>query len=226
MAIRGGPDIIEDGLVLHLDAADRNSYPLSGSTIYDLSGNGNNGTLQGNASYSSTYSGSIVFDGSGDYITTTFGSGRNVYNNPISISLWVKSTTGTEMMYFSTGQTRNVNDLNQRLYVGLRTGSYYDFGIRSSPWSSPANPANTNWNLITLTINSTGAKLYLNTTQTLTKSVNSTYVLNDNVWVGCHNSGTDLPLNGSTGPFQIYTKALSADEIRQNYNATKGRFGL
>lgn len=226
MVYSNGPSIVRDGLVLHLDAADRNSYTFVGSTIYDLSGNGNNGTLQGNASYSSTYRGSIVFDGSGDYITTTFGSGRNVYNNPISISLWVKSTTGTEMMYFSTGQTRNVNDLNQRLYVGIRSGLYYDFGIRSSAWSSTANSANTNWNLITLTINSTGAKLYLNTTQILNKSVDSSYVLNDSVWVGCHNSGTDLPLNGSTGPLQIYTKALSADEILQNYNATKGRFGL
>ena len=226
MSNQYGPRIVTDGLVLHLDAANRKSYPLSGSTIYDLSGNGNNGTLQGNTSYSSQYGGSLAFDGNGDYITTTFGSGRNVYNNPISISLWVKSTTGTEMMYFSTGQTRNVYDLNQRLYVGLRTGSYYDFGIRSSAWSSAANPANTNWHLITLTIDSTAAKLYINDNHTITKSVNSTYVLNDNVWVGCHNSGTDLPLNGSTGPFQIYTKALSADEVQQNYNALKGRFGL
>ena len=41
MAIQGGPDIVEDGLVLHLDAADRNSYPGSGSTWYDLCGNTN-----------------------------------------------------------------------------------------------------------------------------------------------------------------------------------------
>jgi len=226
MTVFGGPDIVTDGLVLHLDAANRKSYPLTGSTIYDLSGNGNNGTLQGNASYSSNNKGSFVFDGSGDYITTNFGASRNVYNNPISISLWVKTITGTEMMYFSTGQNRNVNDVNQRLYVGIRSGLYYDFGIRNSAWSSTANSANTNWNLITLTINSSGAKLYLNTSQILTKSVDNTYVLNDNVWVGCHNNGADFPLNGSTGSFQIYSRALSSNEISSNYNALKGRFGL
>ena len=68
MAIRGGPDIIEDGLVLHLDAADRNSYAGSGSTIYDLVDSTTNGTLTNSPTFSSANGGSISFDATNETV--------------------------------------------------------------------------------------------------------------------------------------------------------------
>ena len=63
-----GPKIVTDGLVLCLDAADQNSYPGSGNTWYDLSGNGNNGTLVNGVGYNSGNLGSLVFGGVDDYV--------------------------------------------------------------------------------------------------------------------------------------------------------------
>ena len=70
MSISGGPDIVENGLVLHLDAADTNSYPGSGTLWTDLSGNGNNGTLTNGPAYSSNNKGYFSFDGTDDYVDT------------------------------------------------------------------------------------------------------------------------------------------------------------
>jgi len=70
MSVRGGPDIVENGLVLYLDAANRRSYPGSGTTWFDLSGNGNNGTLTNGPTFDSANGGSISFDGVNDYVTT------------------------------------------------------------------------------------------------------------------------------------------------------------
>ena len=65
--------IVTDGLVLRLDAGNRNSYPGSGTTWTDLSGNGNNGTLSATSiGYNSANGGSLVFDGTDDYVNLSF----------------------------------------------------------------------------------------------------------------------------------------------------------
>ena len=66
MSVSNGPSIVTSGLVLSLDAADKNSYPGSGTTWADLSGNTNNGTLTNGPTFSSANQGSIVFDGVDD----------------------------------------------------------------------------------------------------------------------------------------------------------------
>lgn len=68
MAYRNGPKIITDGLVLCLDAAGTKSYPGNGTTWTDLSGNGNNGTLINGPTFSSDNGGSLVFDGSNEWV--------------------------------------------------------------------------------------------------------------------------------------------------------------
>jgi hypothetical protein len=78
MTIGYGPRIVTDGLVLALDAADRNSYPGSGTTWTDLTGRGNTGTLTNGPTYSSANGGSIVFDGTDDYVQFTSTSVQTV----------------------------------------------------------------------------------------------------------------------------------------------------
>ncbi len=63
MAGSSGPDLITNGLVLALDAADKNSYLGSGTSWYDLSGNGNTGALTNSPTFNSSNGGSIAFDG-------------------------------------------------------------------------------------------------------------------------------------------------------------------
>lgn len=92
MSIYGGPDIITNGLVLHLDAANSKSYPLSGTVWNDLSGNNNHATLTNGPTYSSSNNGNILFDGVNDYGTIQYNSILNFSGNvPMTICI-VKKT--------------------------------------------------------------------------------------------------------------------------------------
>ena len=119
MAFSRGPNILRDGLVLTYDAASKRSYPGSGTTWFDLISS-NNGTLTGGPTFDSGNGGSIVFDGTDDYVN---GPATNsvIGNNraTLTLSAWVK-ITGTSAMYlfnckrsdsFSTlvGLTANYN---------------------------------------------------------------------------------------------------------------------
>ena len=84
------PRIVTSGLVLALDAADRNSYPRTGTTWTDLSGNGYNGTLTNSPTFSNSNGGSIIFDGTNDYTSTSLDLSLN-NTNSVSISMWIKT---------------------------------------------------------------------------------------------------------------------------------------
>ena len=86
MAGASGPDLVQNGLVLALDASDRNSYPGSGTTWRDMSGNSNNGTLTNGPTFNSANGGSIVFDGSDDYAQITTSG---IINNIISVDTMI-----------------------------------------------------------------------------------------------------------------------------------------
>jgi hypothetical protein len=91
-----GPNIVRDGLVLALDAASPRSYPGSGTTWYDLSGNGNNGTL-----VNSTFSNNVIqFDGTNDYVSV-----GNVGSNSIkTVICWFSmNNVNTNMALFGFG---------------------------------------------------------------------------------------------------------------------------
>jgi hypothetical protein len=77
--------IVTNGLVLALDAADKNSYPGSGTTWRDMSGNNSNSTLTNSPTFNSANGGSIVFDGVDDYTTTTAGQAFYQYTNQLSV---------------------------------------------------------------------------------------------------------------------------------------------
>jgi hypothetical protein len=231
MALSHSPKIVTDGLVLCLDAGDGKSYGGSGTTWTDRSGNENNGTLTNGPTFSSDNNGLIQLDGTNDNIRTLWGANHNPYNNPITVSCWFKIDGLTKsMMILSTGQARGNNDQNQRLYFGINTAlsEKFGWGIRSSTWGSnqiTGISANTSdWFHVALVINSSNAYCYINNVLRDTKLVNSTYVLNDELWVGTHNNDTDYEFHGKIANVMVYEKDLSEAERTQNYNATKGRF--
>jgi hypothetical protein len=91
MGAFAGPDGVESSLVLALDAANPKSYPGSGTTWTDLSGNGNNGTLVNGVGYVGTNGGALSFDGSNDYVE--FGGTARYFTSyitqQITIETWV-----------------------------------------------------------------------------------------------------------------------------------------
>ena len=235
--------IVTDGLVLCLNAADKNSYPGSGTTWTDISGNGNSGTLTNGPTFNS--SGYFSFDGVDDFVDTSLNlnqtmtinmwyrrkkestSGNNIiihasaYNYPAS-STWFDLNVGDP--YYGSGGTIEIwaySELN---------GSRQDFVI--SPY--PASIYN-RWRNICIVFNNSTGTAYMEST--LIGSSTPAFTAWDT-------ATTRVPLEFARGRFyefnggsytytqcdiaaiQVYNRALSATEILQNYNSQKSRFSL
>ena len=88
-AVEGGPNVVYNGLVLYLDAANNKSY-VSGSTSWnDLTSNQNVGTLTNGPTFNTGSGGSIVFDGVDDYVDC-----GNIYQT----SMYNRALTSTEIL--------------------------------------------------------------------------------------------------------------------------------
>ena len=228
MAFGNGPKIVTDGLVLALDAADKNSYPGSGTTWVDISGNNNSGSLINGPTFSSANGGSIVFDGVDDYCQTVTNSITN--NSSFSLSCWFSITVlnGIFRPIIDVGNLNSgtlgyclaINNSN-RIYVACNAG-YVEISnsISTNTWYNVVGTAQFGTPyLLNVYINGVlGVPNTSATTNALTN--NSSFIrLGQSV-----NATNRLP--GSVGVAQIYNKALSSTEILQNYNAQKSRFGL
>ena len=245
MSIRGGPDIIEDGLVLHLDAADRNSYAGSGSTIYDLVDSTTNGTLTNSPTFSSANGGSISFDATNETVQLNKkAEDLNIHRSSKNFSICVWFMDESDGSAFQTlfanesGYNARVGiylTTNRRLFARVRNGSGTSITVTSSENSFAAST----WNYGVMTHEAHPAvevKAYLNSeyigANSNPGSFGSTaYYYYD---IGAvpmklgrsHHSYAYNPLSGKIACASIYNKVLSANEVQQNYNATKGRFGL
>jgi hypothetical protein len=231
MALGHGPTVVTQGLVLALDAADRNSYPGSGTTWTDLSGNGNNGSLENGVGYTSSNGGSLSFDGTDDYVdigncTDFFPSGSQSHN--ISISLWVKLPDTSNNIVF--GQ-QNVG--NERLYISTYDGNW-DVGWGQYSWSSTGASgtfinSSTNWTNLVMRVSNGVATLYVNSIESISKTDTSVN-LQGKLPIGVYfylnsiDSPNSNPNNISVA--QIYNRALTASEIQQNFKALRTRYGI
>ena len=230
VGVYAGPDVSESGLVLALDAANSKSYPGSGTTWTDLSGRGNNGTLVNGVGYNGSNLGSLVFDGVNDYVNAGslgtsipnftveiwFKSGAVAnYRNPIDCNFGTYgSNTGPRLEQNSTG--------NLVWIIGNSSGTYYTRTVVSSGLSSvPMHCA-------VITRNGTTTTSYYNGTMVQTGIETYTHpgaMTAVNIGRGFTTSG-ERWFNGQIPLVKIYNRALTAQEIQQNYNATKSRFGL
>ena len=224
MAISRGPKIVTDGLVLALDAADKNSYPGTGTTWTDLSGNANNGTLTNGPTFSGDNGGSIVFDGVDDYINILNNSSFNVTDN-ISVEIWVR---------IETTQSNNLGFLikyaNGYLFYIVGVNNTFAFDSRNGDGTYYRTTGTTNikdgvWKYLVGQKSGLSYKVYVNGVLEGSTTANSVGSIAGNVNLKL---GTDdgTYLNGRIATFKIYNRALSATEVLQNYNSTKSRFGL
>ena len=231
------PQLITNGLVLYLDAADRTSYPGYGTTWRSLSG-GNNGTLTNGPTYNSGNGGSIVFDGVDD--TTNFGNILNIGLNSWTVSCWFKINS------YSSGVQGILGKTSARGYVGrytifIENGSIYGLlQAESSPnyiVSTSVTPYNdSRWHNVTLSINRTGnMNFYLDSINVSSVNISSSSGVNlnastDYLFVGSYANDTGITptffFNGNIASAQIYNRALSAAEVAQNFNAQRQRFNI
>ena len=209
------PNIVTDGLVLALDAQQISSYPTTGSTWYDLSGNGDDGTLINGPTFDSN--GAIVFDGVDNYIIGT--DTHNLSN--FTAEVWVYPTTSypgglpsaITTTYPGTNSTVNYN-------IGWYTTGDWVGGFfhPSSGWNEilVAAPAINTWHNYSLTYNGTTLILYHNGVSEGTLATTNTAAGGGPIRVGRRWDIADY-FPGNISNARVYNRALTSDEILQNY---------
>ena len=223
MSSSSGPDIITNGLILSLDAANRKSYPGSGTTWFDRSGNSNNGTLTNGPTFSSTNGGSIVFDGINDWANFPSNSNYNVGTGDFSIFCWIKSSNKNNYQtILSLDNAANGNGI--LLYTNVTNGVLRTW-VGNVAQNGSVDITNNTWNYIGIVKISGSVTHYINSVSNVTFVSSNSVVSNQNLRLGSYD-GADYMYNGNISQVSIYNKALSQSEIKQNFNATKSRFGL
>lgn len=225
------PAIVTNGLVLNLDAGNTSSYPGTGTAWTDLSGNGNDGTLVNGPTYSSSDLGSIVFDGTDDYIDLT--QTIQFDTSDFSISGWFRSNSGNTSykQIWNSGYSGGspdveiaVSQTNNRLVFYVRPPSP---GLTATTTYSVDDNV---WRYFTATKTSSAISLYVNgslvdsTSGSLTSDVDTAGVI-PRIGNGLYNVN-NRPFEGNISQIAVYNRALTAAEITQNYNALKWRYGL
>jgi hypothetical protein len=218
--------IVTQGLVLNLDAAKRDSYPGTGAIWRDISGNGNNGILFGSPTFNNINGGSIIFNGSSDYVSLNF-------TNPFqeTIIVWVKSNTAA---WNSDGWISSSRRQNGHIIHPDSGNTSVRFFILNSDLTftliGTITPLSiTSPNMYCMTTNGFDShKIYLNgnlqttnttpITRTTTPTSQPYEIAKDDTVARYGNSTYYSVLR--------YNRELSASEILQNYNALKTRFGL
>ena len=221
------PHIVSDGLVLCLDAANPRSYPGSGSTWYDLSGNGNNGDLvTGNMGVDNWSNGVFDFNGSNEQVLTSnveldLSQGMTIIQFVKPTNILSGSYAGSfsyrnglhniNLLHFDTGRIRLETYGSNQLYSSTGLFNVGDWYFCAASFSGT-----------TIDGGSGTSKIYFNGELTISGTRNGTPGTNAPFIIG--NYGNYF--NGLISNTMFYSRELSAQEIRQNFNATRGRYGI
>lgn len=233
MSVEGGPDIVTDGLVLHLDAANNRSFVSGSTTWVDLTKTGITGSFINGPVYTGSNNGAIIFDGVDDYVS--FGNIQNITtgNYTVIFYCYIDSTNTSFQTIFSkkgvaaanSGYAAYYNGSTQKLLWSNANGS-----VAEEYYTNSSIPVNQWIQIATIRDVSASSKgyFYINldlypisgspTGQNVSNSESLTFHRSSN--------SNTYYFKGRTAFVSFYNRALSAREIRQNYNATKGRYGL
>jgi formylglycine-generating enzyme required for sulfatase activity len=222
--------IVTNGLVFWLDAGIPSSYPTSGTTWTDLSGNKNNGTLTNGPTFNS---GSIVFDGVNDYINIPDANSLT-NTSTLSINCWVRVTSFGGG--FCTIIGKGTSDADEEYCILLNSSSlYFDVGNAAGPYTQPTYTFNANtWYNISCvhsrSANVSSLLCYVNGVFLSNSTINSGNTPIDNsspVSIGSRFYNSIFgAFNGNIVQVSMYNRVLSASEVLQNFNAQKALFGL
>lgn len=227
-----GPNIVKEGLVLYLDVSSGTSYSPynSGVTWRDISGNRNDGTLTNGPTFNSANGGSIVFDGVDDNVqlgnASKFIGGSQ---SSITINVWLKTnvvetykkifftgTAGTQAIsgiYFSIGPSP------YQTYIGIITTN----GTQSAIYATSIST--TQYSNLCGTYDGSNIRLYLNGIQVAIQAQTGNIINTGIARISGYDNNSET-WNGNLSSVQIYNRALSAQEVLQNYNSSKSRFNL
>ena len=234
MSLSHSPKVVTDGLVLYLDAANQRSYPGTGTTWSDLKGS-NNGTLTNGPTFDSANKGGIVFDGTDDYCQ--INNADDLINSlDITVSIWINqhsihtnTSFNSQINLFEIPAAASLGTQSS-FYLTLRSGTV-SFRYQKQTYQAQLSPSSSQeinvWRNYIATSDSTSISLYKdgqslgsNSSTYSFSSFNGNYNGVRLGEAGYYNNHYD----GQIGLFQMYNRALTGDEVRQNYLATRGRY--
>ena len=229
MGTKYNPKIITNGLVYYLDAGNTRSYSGSGLTAFDLKTSGIGGTLVNGVGFGTTNLGHFVFDGTNDYIQVPI---TNIpTGNEVTICLWNYGTTAQTSSVFNAHKDDNTRMMNIHLPwndsvvywdAGYSVGTYdrvYTATLSASQWQG--------WHHWAFTKNATTGimEIYLDGSLNVSGTgKNRTIGVADQVFIGRFQITGSLYHIGRVSLLHCYNRALTAQEVLQNYNATKKRY--
>ncbi len=222
MAFNYSPKIVTDGLVFAVDAANKKSYPGSGTTWKDLSGNGNDGTLTNGPTFNSGNGGYIEFDGANDYANTGYTLPAQNSTTSFTWSIWIyldSSGNGNNVIF---GNRYSSNPGTQFIKITPTNWEYYNNSGQFIAYNIPLSQ----WVNLCVVKDQGTHYYYSNGSQVGTRSATLSVAAMP-VFMGADGySSVQEASNVNFATAMIYEKALSPTEITQNYNALKPRFGL
>ena len=235
MAFGNGPKVVTNGLTLALDVADKNSYPGSGTTWYNLAGN-TTGTLTNGPTFSSDSGGSFVFDGTDDIVIGY----NNVLPNTSTCTLEMVVSINTISTYgqlFYIGNSSFNHNIPYVCFCTLITPNRFCFstnktsgGSRLVHLVSTTSFTTGSWHHCVGTMGDGLLKMYIDNVYIGSYTLPADYIAD----VGGHSTyiggglstGFVTDVNCKIGLARSYNRALTESEIQQNYNVQKARFGL
>jgi len=228
MSFSNGPTIVTNGLVLALDAGDRNSYVSGSTTWIDLAGT-NNGTLTNGPTFSTGSDGSIVFDGVDDRCSIQNQNFNSTTSSSFTIEIMYKRNSSTPgsfspLYFMGAGGTSDAriffwfdDDNNGRMAINYYTRTGFDTYIELT------RSLDTNFHYAVQVVdkNTLLTTGYFDGVNKGTGVIESSSTSDNTFKIGGNSS-----CNATIAFVRIYNRALTQTEVLQNYNATKGRFGL
>lgn len=234
MGGRYSPNVVTSGLVLYLDAAGVRSYPGSGTTWTDISGNSNSGTLTNGPTYSSSNLGSIVFDGVNDYVAITNHSSLRP-SSELTIEYAIKGNTPggwNPIIGYGNGDYTNGNYLSWVEAGGALNAlcRINNAGVIEYRQYSGQNISSSTWKIMCFTMKIGDAiRSYYNGSDTNTPA---SLPSGGSFYYGGTTSAYQISgaggawLNGNIGYMKLYNRQLTATEASQNFNAVRERYGI
>ena len=219
--------IVQQGLILNLDAGNPYSYGGAGTTVYDVSNTALSWTTN-NTTYNSDPIKYFSYNGSSSWLQSSTSAAYD--SQTITMECWFYPTTLTQDGFlFEKGQ------VNTQYSMFLAFGNTFYFRTiggtinnQDLTFTTSTYIAANIWNHVVCTYNGSTKIVYVNGIQAASVAASGTLQTGQtNQYIGKYGAaGNNFPFNGRIAESRVYNIALSAAQVLQNYNATKGRFGL
>jgi len=214
-------DIVSDGLVFHVDAANRASYPKTGTTVFDTKNLSHSGSFNNDVAFNSSPSNfEFGLDGVDDYIEF---NNTSTINEPLTISFWYYTDNGSQV-----GQLLSRGAADYEVYQHTNGNALWTYIGGKYPLGTKISVVTNSWTNVTFTIVGDVQYSYQNGILDKTNTLNGTPSFSNNhtFTIGRRTQTSAQYWDGSIASIQLYNRPLSATEVLHNYTALKSRFGL